>query len=37
MLLGSLARYEKALGLSDEDFKQVIGVKKRPLRLWLRS
>ena len=28
MLLGSLERYEKALELSDEDFKQVIGVKK---------
>jgi hypothetical protein len=27
-MLGSLARYEKALKLSDEDFKQVIGVKK---------
>ena len=28
MLLGSLDRYEKALELSNEDFKQVIGVKK---------
>jgi len=28
MLLGSLERYEKALELNDEDFKQVIGVKK---------
>jgi hypothetical protein len=27
-VLGSLDRYEKALKLSDEDFKQVIGVKK---------
>ena len=28
MLLGSLVRYEKVLVLSDEVFKQVIGVKK---------
>jgi len=28
MLLGSLERYEKASKLSNEDFKQVIGVKK---------
>ena len=27
-MFGSLDRYEKALKLSDEDFKQVIGVKK---------
>ena len=27
-MLGSLDRYEKALELSNEDFKQVIGVKK---------
>jgi hypothetical protein len=27
-MLGSLDRYEKALKLSDENFKQVIGVKK---------
>jgi hypothetical protein len=26
---GSLDRYEKALKLSDENFKQVIGVKKQ--------
>ena len=28
-MFGSLDRYEKALKLSDEDFKQVIGVKKQ--------
>jgi hypothetical protein len=33
MLLGSLDRYEKALELSDEKFKQVIRVKKKPLML----
>jgi len=27
-MLGSLERYEKASKLSNEDFKQVIGVKK---------
>jgi hypothetical protein len=27
-VLGSLVRYEKALELSDKEFKQVIGVKK---------
>jgi hypothetical protein len=29
-------RYEKDVKLSAEDFKQLFGLKKKPLMLWLR-
>ncbi|MCL2258059.1 MAG: hypothetical protein FWC14_07735 [Candidatus Bathyarchaeota archaeon] len=32
-MLSSLVRYEKALELSEKEFKQVIGVKKEPLKM----
>jgi len=36
-VFGSLDRYEKALELSDVDFKQVIGVKKETFEVMVET